>query len=321
MGGGHVAAEREGQLPRLHRGPRFAHDLQAAALRAADADDAHGEAIVGGRLPGRALLLGGEELPGIPGRQARGGQRPQGALHESTPRQISHSHAYSSIRRCRESGPTAAPRRVVRPRLMPWRGRGLGRQPAAKSHPRLLRPLVGLLAQLTEGHQPDGSGRGPVDHLCRESRFGTRPTPGGKRTERSSATRLIDGPRSAAASCGTRVGLGWPSAGRGRPGVSSLPSSDQIRPCYEVQGKSATALGRIKIKAMPVRPSKIAAVVRGEREIGPEVVMRMAEGRALRWLRPGGRHLPPAVLGGVAQGSRQEAGFDPEVPNRLRCGR
>ena len=76
MGGGHVAAECEGQLSRLHRGARFAHDLQAAALGAADADDAHGEAIVGGRLLGRAFLLGGQELPGVPGRQPRGGQSP-----------------------------------------------------------------------------------------------------------------------------------------------------------------------------------------------------------------------------------------------------
>ncbi len=97
MGGVDVAAEGEGQLSRLHAGARFAHDLQAAALRAADADDAHDEAIVGGRLRGRALLLGGQELPGIPGRQPRGGECSQEPLQETTPRQIPLIHVHAPL--------------------------------------------------------------------------------------------------------------------------------------------------------------------------------------------------------------------------------
>jgi hypothetical protein len=86
MGGGHIAAECERQLPRFHRGSRFSHDLQAAALGAADSHDPHGEAIVGGSLLARALLLGGEELPGVPGRQPAGGKRCQRPFHESSSR-------------------------------------------------------------------------------------------------------------------------------------------------------------------------------------------------------------------------------------------
>ena len=86
MGGVHVAAQGERQLPRFHAGARLVDDLQAAALRAADADDAHDEAIVGRRLLGRTLLLGGQELPGIPGRQPRGGERSQRPLEETPPR-------------------------------------------------------------------------------------------------------------------------------------------------------------------------------------------------------------------------------------------
>ena len=67
-------------------GPRFAHDLQAAALRAADADDAHGEAIVGGCLLGRAFLLGGQELPGIPGRQPAAASAARDRSHETSSR-------------------------------------------------------------------------------------------------------------------------------------------------------------------------------------------------------------------------------------------
>ena len=86
MGAVHVAAQGEGQLSRFHAGARLVDDLQAAALRAADADDAHDEAIVGRRLLDRTLLLGGQELPGIPGRQPRGGERSQRTLEEAPPR-------------------------------------------------------------------------------------------------------------------------------------------------------------------------------------------------------------------------------------------
>ena len=77
MGAVHVAAQRKCQLSRLHARARLAHDLQTTALWAADADDTHDEAIVGGRFFARTFLLRGQKLSGIPAWQARGGQRSQ----------------------------------------------------------------------------------------------------------------------------------------------------------------------------------------------------------------------------------------------------
>ena len=58
-------AQGERQLSHLHTGARLVDDLQAAALRTADADDTHHETIVGGRLLGRTRLLGGQSWPGV----------------------------------------------------------------------------------------------------------------------------------------------------------------------------------------------------------------------------------------------------------------
>src|SRR5262249_11686736 len=97
-------------------------NLQGAARRAADADDAHRQLVVGGDGPrgGGALLLpGGQEVAGVPGRQTAGGQRGQRPPQEPAARQIPLVHACLLPATCctcrgRSSG-LARPPRGLRP--------------------------------------------------------------------------------------------------------------------------------------------------------------------------------------------------------------
>ncbi len=69
----HIAASDEGQLFGLHARSGFADDLKATTLWTADADNAHRQGVVGGRLFFRCHFLSGQQLLSVPVWQPCGG--------------------------------------------------------------------------------------------------------------------------------------------------------------------------------------------------------------------------------------------------------